>query len=211
MTSVSWSAGTLAQGFLFGMVLQLSVGPVCLGVFERAATGRLRPALWMVAGVALADAICIALALLGTGALLRVDEVRLALGLLGSATLAYFGLRTIRATTGDATARPARVSGRRGSLTYGLALTLTNPLTIVFWGGAFASLAASGALGGAADSAAFAVGCVAATIVLLAGVALSARALGPVLTAAGALVWLNRAVGAFLIAFAIKLALDAIG
>jgi threonine/homoserine/homoserine lactone efflux protein len=200
----------LLQGFLFGLVLQLSVGPVCLGVFERALAGRLRTALWMVVGVALADAACIALALLGVGALLRVGEIRLAIGLLGAATLSYFGWRTIRAAAGDAAVKKVRLLDGRASLAYGLALTLTNPLTIVFWGGAFAGLVAAGTFGGMMDSVVFAVGCVAATVVFLTGVAVSARALQPVLAATGTFVWLNRAVGVFLIAFAIKLANDTI-
>lgn len=45
------------NGLLFGMMLQLSVGPVCLAVLHRAMTRRLRDALMMVLGVALADAV----------------------------------------------------------------------------------------------------------------------------------------------------------
>lgn len=43
------------NGLLFGMMLQLSVGPVCLAVLHHAMTWRLRDALMMVLGVALAD------------------------------------------------------------------------------------------------------------------------------------------------------------
>ena len=55
----------------------------------------------------------------------------------------------------------------------------------------------------------FAAGCIAATLLFLTAVALAGHLLERVLTERLAL-WLNRAVGLFLIAFAVKLAFDLI-
>ena len=204
---MSASVAIVAQGLAFGMLLQLSVGPVCLGVFQKGLSGRLAPALWMVLGVALADGLYIALALAGVTALLEISALRIALGLLGAATLAWFGWRTLRSAA--SVAKPASGGeGALGSLRYGFVLTLTNPLTALFWTGVFAGLAAGSFGADRAAATAFGLGCVGATLLFLTGVATSGRALGRLLASPAALLWLNRAVGAFLIAFALKLAVD---
>jgi threonine/homoserine/homoserine lactone efflux protein len=198
-----------AQGFAFGMLLQIAVGPVCLGVLQKGLAGRLRPALLMVVGVALADALYIALALLGVAALFEIAALRAVLALGGAATLAYFGCRTIRSAADKV--RPASGGdGRLGSLRYGFVLTLTNPLTALFWTGVFAGLAASSFGADRAAAVAFGAGCVAATLAFLSVVAASGAGLARVLSSPRALGWLNRGVGFCLIAFAIKLALDAV-
>jgi threonine/homoserine/homoserine lactone efflux protein len=206
---VSDELAIAAQGLAFGMLLQLSVGPVCLGVLHKGLAGRLRTALLMVVGVALADALYIALALVGVATLLEIAALRLALGLGGAATLAYFGLRAIRSASAEA--RPARGGeGSLDSLRYGFLLTLTNPLTALFWTGVFAGLTASSFGADRAAAVAFGAGCVAATLVFLSAVAASASALSRLLASRRVLLWLDRGVGAFLTAFAVRLALDAV-
>ncbi len=200
----------LAQGFLFGMVLQLSVGPVCLAVFRKSVDDRLGRALWMVAGVAAADGTYIALALLGVAGLLEVGVLRMLVGLAGALVLAVFGVRLLgtRATPAK-TVRAA--GGALASLRYGFVLTLANPLTIVFWGGVFAGVAASSRFPDPADVYVFGAGCLLSTAAFLSAVAALGRSLSPLLASGVALVWLNRCVGAALIGFALKLALDALG
>jgi threonine/homoserine/homoserine lactone efflux protein len=198
------------QGLLFGMVLQLSVGPVCLAVFQRAITGRLRWALWMVLGVAMADGIYIALALAGVSSLLQFATIRTGLGLAGSMVLAYFGIRGLL-TPRACRETPSVDSTGRASFRYGFVLTMTNPLTIVFWGGVFAGLAAGSGIGTTSAIYLFAAGCVSATLFFLSAIARLGNALGALLDNPTGLMWLNRIVGLFILGFALKLALDVVG
>ena len=201
-----WSA--YYQGLLFGLLLQLSVGPVCVGVFQKAVSERLHRALWMVLGVVVADGVYVLLAAVGMAAVVKTDPVRTIVGLVGALVLAYFGVRSVL------TARPpdavqASPGGAWISLRYGFILTLTNPLTIVFWGGVFATFLASGLYSGAA-LVAFGLGCVSATGLFLGAIATLGQSAAPLLAGGNRLVWLHRVVGVVLVVMAGLLALETI-
>nr|WP_235617528.1 LysE family transporter [Brevibacillus brevis] len=88
------------NGLLFGMMLQLSVGPVCLAVLHRAMTRRLRDALMMVLGVALADAVYMVGAIGGLSLLLQIHWVKQMVLMMGALILTWFGIQTLRAMKG---------------------------------------------------------------------------------------------------------------
>lgn len=200
----------LAQGLAFGLLLQISVGPVCLAVLGEAVTHGLRRALAMVLGVALVDAAYMALAATGIAALLQVAATRRALGLLGALVLVLFGVRALlsRSPSEKGTSSPQR--SPLGSFALGVVLTAGNPLTVLFWTGAFASLIAAGRLHGRLQVVAFAAGCLAATLLFLTAVAWTARRLATLLRGPVTL-WLDRAVGIALIAFGLRLLWAQIG
>lgn len=194
------------EGLGFGLILQISVGPVCIGVLHKGLTQGFRHAFLMVWGVALADALYIALSVVGVAALLQVGPARLAVGVAGALLLAYFGIRFLRAP-----AETVRVEHRGDSLlrsfAFGVGLTMTNPLTILFWGGVLGAMMATRTFNQTGGVIYFSAGCVVATVLFLTGVALAGHFLERVLTERLAL-WLNRAVGLFLIGFAVKLGVD---
>ena len=194
------------EGLGFGLILQISVGPVCIGVLHKGLLQGFRHAFSMVWGVALADALYIALSVVGVSAVLQVGPARIAVGLAGALLLAYFGIRYLRAP-----AEPASVEHRGDSLVksfaYGVGLTMTNPLTILFWAGVLGATMATQTFSGSSGVIYFAAGCVVATVLFLTGVAIAGHFLEQVLTDRLAL-WLNRVVGLFLIGFAVKLAVD---
>ncbi len=201
---------SLLQGLAFGMVLQLSVGPVCLGVFQKAVNDRIRLALAMVAGVVGADALYIALAAAGVSALLTLDVVRLPIAIVGGLALVAFGVRGVATASAPSRVEVIQAPGVGQSLRYGFALTLTNPLTIVFWGSVFAGLVGGLGIAGV-RLATFSLGCVAATALFLSGVALAGRAAAPWLGSGSRLVWLNRVVSLCLIGFGVALVVRAVG
>jgi threonine/homoserine/homoserine lactone efflux protein len=87
---------------------------------------------------------------------------------------------------------------------YGIVLTLTNPLTILFWAGVFGSLMSSADLADRVNLVGFAVGCVLSTLLFLTAVSALGRYAAKVLHP----VWMRRfnfVVGLFLIGFAIVL------
>jgi len=211
------------KGLGFGLILQISVGPVCLAVLHQGITRGFRQAFAMVWGVSLVDAFYIGLSVAGVSTLLQVSAVRSAVGLVGAVVLAAFGLRYLLtpAVAGSEPLRQATPGGEgaplRASFLLGAGLTLTNPLTILFWAGVLGAMLASRQVGtppgaGAIDLSmlSFSAGCVAATLLFLTAVALAGHLLERLLTPR-LMVWLNRLVGLFLIGFALRLGLDALG
>ena len=194
------------QGLGFGLVLQISVGPVCIAVLHKGIDQGFRHAFAMSWGAALVDALYICLSILGVSALLQVQSARAIIGIGGAVLLLAFGLRYLRAPTGTARSQHRSESPLR-SFAYGIALTLTNPLTILFWGAVLGAMMSTHTFGGSWGVFFFAAGCVTATLLFLTAVALAGHFLEPLLSPRPAL-WLNRVVGLFLIGFALKLSAD---
>jgi threonine/homoserine/homoserine lactone efflux protein len=194
------------QGLGFGLVLQISVGPVCIAVLHKGLTLGFRNAFSMVWGVVLVDAFYIVLSLVGITAILQAGPARKAIGLAGALLLLYFGLRYLRAP-----AQPVQFERQpespAKSFAYGVGLTLTNPLTILFWAGVLGAMMSTRSLGGNDNLVFFALGCILATLVFLTAVALAGHSLERVLSNQVS-IWLNRIVGLFLIGFALKLGTD---
>jgi len=194
------------EGLGFGLILQVSVGPVCIAVLHKGIDQGFRHAFAMAWGAASVDALYIFLSMAGVSALLQLEPGRIAVGLGGALLLAAFGLRYLLAPAGTARAEH-RSESLLKSYAYGIALTLTNPLTILFWVGVLGAMMATLSFDQAGGMALFAAGCVAAALLFLTAVALTGHFLERLLNDRLAL-WLNRAVGLFLIGFAIKLAAD---
>ena len=196
----------LIQGLGFGLILQISVGPVCIAVLHKSIAQGFLHAFAMAWGAALVDALYIALSMAGVSALLQVEPARLAIGIGGALLLLYFGFRYLRAPANIAEAQHRSESPLK-SLIYGVVLTLTNPLTILFWAGVLGAMMSTRRFDQPGGMVYFAVGCVTATLLFLTVVALAGHFLERLLTDRLAL-WLNRAVGLFLIGFASKLSVD---
>ena len=195
-------------GLLFGMVLQISVGPVCISVLQKGITESFREAFLMVWGVVLADGTYIVLAMVGISSVMQLEPMRVGIGLAGAALLLYFGIKNLLSKPRAVVETDAAPPKRGGSLRYGFLLTLSNPLTILFWAGVFGGLIASTQFAAQSEVYVFALGCIAATLVFLTAVAALGKFIGRYVRNPLVLVWLDRVVGLFLIGFALKLALD---
>jgi len=130
-----------ATGFGLGFLVAAQVGPVSLLCVRSVLRGRLTAGLGIGAGAAIIDLTYAALGVAGVTQLLRITQVRLALGLAGAVVLAAIGGRTlwtalrIRAglETGEETISATR------TLRTALIATASNPQTIVFWASVFAA------------------------------------------------------------------------
>jgi threonine/homoserine/homoserine lactone efflux protein len=160
----------------------------------------------MVWGVALVDALYIALSVVGISIVLQIGPAQKVVGLAGALLLLHFGVRYLRAPASMARLERSSESPLK-SFTLGVGLTLTNPLTILFWAGVLGAMISTHSFAQAGGVIYFAAGCIAATLLFLTTVALAGHFLERVLTNRLAL-WLNRGVGLFLIGFAIKLGID---
>lgn len=199
----------LIKGLLFGMILQISVGPVCVSVLQKGITESFWKAFVMIWGVVVADSAYIVLALLGISGVMQFQTVRLGVGLAGAALLLYFGVQNLLARE-SSFGQVDTTNRLGGSFRYGFLLTISNPLTILFWAGVFGGLIASTQFPSPADVYLFAAGCICATLIFLTVVAALGRFVGGYVRQPSLLVWLNRVVGLVLIAFAVKLAVDVI-
>lgn len=187
------------RGFLFALLLQLSVGPVCLAVISCSAACGTREALKMTGGVTTADALYILAALGGVAGLFDVPWLRNVLVTGGAAVLIWFGCRRLLSVA----VREQKQIREGNSYLYGLRLTLANPLTVLFWSGTLGSYLAAGDV--SKDGVLpFAFGCIMATPLFLGTLAACGGAVLPRL-GRNVLMGLDRFVGLFLIVSGLRL------
>jgi threonine/homoserine/homoserine lactone efflux protein len=140
------------RGLVLGFTIAAAVGPISLLCIRRTlAEGRL-VGLVSGMGVATADASYGAIAAFGLTAItdLLVDWRR-ALGIVGGAFLLWLAWRTFRSVPGEAAS--TETGGRRGlpgAYLSTLALTLTNPMTILSFAALFVGLGVTGGTAGGA-------------------------------------------------------------
>jgi len=186
------------KGLGFGMVLQLSIGPVCIAVLHRSIIRGFFDTFKMILAVALVDGVYIVLSFAGISGFLSIEPIRKAVLITGAGVLIYFGVKHLIKHSCNG----INSTNTGSSFLYGIKLTLTNPLTIVFWSGAFGSLIASGRLEGMIEVAAFSAGCIASTVLFLSVVSAGAVRISGAM-GIKPLRYLDFAVGLFLIGFGI--------
>jgi threonine/homoserine/homoserine lactone efflux protein len=193
------------SGFRFGMILQLAIGPISLLVLQTAITRGLSQAMLGVLGVTLVDAVFVIAAILGLGAVINKSKnAKIALGYLGPLVLVVFGLSTIMGAFGI-TFMPAfslSIDGTSNIFLKTVILTISSPLTIVFWAGVFSAKIAENKLS-KRSLYLFGFGAVLSTLIFTTLVALvgnsMSAAVDPTLQK-----YLNVIVGLFLIGFGIR-------
>ena len=138
------------KGLMTGLVLQLAIGPVFIFIVNTAIQGGLESGMAAVAAVTIVDYLYIALAVSGIGKLLERQKKKHILTLLSSAVLIFFGALMIKRGfsyfyTYSGTA--GMNYGAVKSFISAFILTISSPLTIVFWAGVFTAKAAEYSLG----------------------------------------------------------------
>ncbi|WDP88453.1 MAG: LysE family transporter [Desulfobacter sp.] len=137
-------AKPLADGVLTGLFLQMAVGPVFFYILGITMESNYLNSLSAVTAVTLADYIFIFLSLMGIGRLLQEERIKTIFGVGSAAVLILFGLvflqKGIRSF--DA-AIPLAAGGWTPAKSFlsCFVLTLSSPLTIVFWGSVFSAKA----------------------------------------------------------------------
>ena len=197
------------KGFRFGMLLQIAVGPVCLFIFQTAASSGFAAAETGVLGVAIVDALFIAAAILGIGALIsRYPKAEKFLKNFGAAVLLIFGISIIAGVFGVSIVPSLDFNQKQSAgdvFIKAMLLTLSSPLTILFWAGVFSSkISEENML--RRDMYFFGLGAVLSTLFFLTFISILGRLVNSLLNP-DLLSALNIVVGLLLIGFGIKTAL----
>lgn len=192
------------KGVRFGMMLQLAIGPVFFLVLTASALYGCLAGIAVMAAAALVDAVFIAISAGGIAVLIKRPGIQRRIKLFGSAVLMLFGLyMTVTAMGEQVPQITFSGTGYGDFFMTGLILTLSNPLTILFWGGVFASqVAVHGA--SPRQMKGFAAGCVLSTILFLTGTAVVGAVFSRFLPLS-VLLMLNGAVGVILLYLGFRL------
>lgn len=137
-------AKAITGGFVTGMLLQVAVGPVFFFVLNVAIQRTLTDGILSAVAVTVADYAYIALAIVGVGNLIRKEPYKSILGFMGALILVAFGVLmavTSLTTSNNPTYDRLTTANYASSFAYAFLLTVSSPLTIVFWTGLFATRA----------------------------------------------------------------------
>ena len=192
------------DGLKFGMLLQLAIGPVCLMVFNTAKNTGFLNAFSLVTAVALVDAFYIILACLGASKLLEKENVKKSAKAVGALILVIFGVNIMFGAF-DISFIPGLSiqTDAKSIFIQGLILTLSNPLTIAFWGSLLTAKIIEDSMQ-KIDLTVFSAGLVSATLFFLTGVAALGSVLNSFITEAVSKS-LNVIVGVVIAYFGIKM------
>ena len=123
------------EGIKFGLLLQFTIGPLCLLVFNTAKNSGFFVAFTLVLVIASVDAFYITLSCLGASNFLKNKRTLKIFRLIGSIILALLGLNIILNTFGIKFIPGFSIHPNTTNiLVQGLIIALSNPLTIIFWG-----------------------------------------------------------------------------
>lgn len=134
----------LLNGLLTGLFLQLALGPVFFYILGITIDSNYINALSAILAVTLADYIFIVLSLLGLGTFLQKKRMKTLFGMVSSIVLILFGLMILyTASSFNGSTGPAgsMAWAPLNSFTTCFILTISSPLTIVFWGSIFSAKA----------------------------------------------------------------------
>lgn len=134
----------LTDGIITGLFLQLAVGPVFFYILGITVDSNYTNSLFAILAVTLADYIFIILSILGVGQLLQQDKNKIIFGFISSIILIIFGFMILY--NGLYFEFNADIVGSMEwtpfkSFASCFLLTISSPLTIVFWGSIFSAKA----------------------------------------------------------------------
>ena len=198
----------LIKGFRFGMLLQFAIGPVFIFIFDTARQDGIFNAEIGVASVVLVDAFYILLAILGVTVFLQNNKVKKFFKVFGVGILTYFGIAAIIGSIGYKIIPNLIIETQtmiENPFIKGLVLTISSPLTILFWAGVFSSKVVEEKFI-RKDLYRFGLGAVLSTLVFLSCVSFIGSSLRPLLHPI-MIELLNMIVGILFLYFAVKLAI----
>lgn len=123
------------NGITTGLFLQLAIGPVFFYITNLTLQRSIYDGLIAVLAVTIVDYLYITISILGIGKLLEKNKIKIILSIFSSIVLIIFGLLTIKSIINNRSSSAAIIgsSNLLGSFLSVLILTISNPITIVFF------------------------------------------------------------------------------
>lgn len=134
----------LISGIKTGLFLQLAIGPVFFYLVSIAVESNLFNSLMAVLAVTIVDYLYIGLSVVGIGTLLQKERIKKRFGILSSLVLVLFGALIFYKGMGHISSHgqsSAFVWTAANSFVSTFILTISSPLTIVFWSSIFSAKA----------------------------------------------------------------------
>lgn len=188
------------------MLLQIAIGPVSLFILTTAINSNFLNSFLAVLAVALVDAIYIALALLGAVSLLHDKKNELFFKWLSAIILVFFGADILMDTLGIHLLPASNIINTgsiNSSFIYAFILTLSSPLTILFWAGIFSERIIEKQYKNK-DLFYFALGCLSSTLIFLTTLSFIGATFHYILSHE-TILWLNVIAGLTMIYFGIRI------
>lgn len=195
---------SIINGLRFGMILQFAIGPMCLLIFKTAASDGFLPSMQVVLAVTIVDFLYVQLASCGVVSIFKYENVKMIMKASGALVMILFGISTILGAFGIQLLGGFSVGEgveHMNLFWQAFILTASNPLTILFWSGVFASQITSnhyskGQIRG------FGIGCILSTLLFSTLIAILGSTLQVFLTAQMIRI-MNGVVGVVIIIFGI--------
>jgi threonine/homoserine/homoserine lactone efflux protein len=129
----------ILEGFKFGLLLQLAVETLSLMTFKISSSLGITHGLVFVCSVALIDSLYIFLASIGISAILKKDAIQKYFKYIGGIVLIIFGINTLLGCFNYSIipSMNININNFHSIFLQGIIITLSDPLTIIFWGGIF--------------------------------------------------------------------------
>lgn len=134
--------GTFFSYILLGLSLAAPIGPVNAAQLDRGIKGGFFPAWFVGLGAILADAIYMLVVYLGIVHVIEVPFVQTFLWLFGGFVLIYTGVESMVSAKEINTVHERNKEPLHKSFFAGFLMSITNPLTILFWLGIYGSVLA---------------------------------------------------------------------
>lgn len=125
----------ILKGFSTGIILQIAIGPVFVFILNIAIQYGMLNGLFAVLGVTLVDYLYIILAIFGVGKFLEIQKVKQIFSIISSIVLIIFGIYLLKKgiSFGNSDQLTIIKTSLWGSFMSTFILTLSSPLTILFW------------------------------------------------------------------------------
>lgn len=168
-------------GFGLGFLVALQLGPISLFLIRSTLRAGVQVGLAIGAGAACVDAIYATLGAAGAASLLTIGPLRLAFGVIGTAVLAWIGVRTLMSAVRVRAGLeiPADVGSPKRAFRTSLGATASNPTTIASWAGIFAATSTGTTASAVPLVVGVALGAATWMTLLASGVAIARRSVGP--------------------------------
>ena len=135
----------LATAFALGLVFNATPGPVFAETVRQGVRGGFRSALAVQLGSLVGDALWAVVGLIGVGLLLRLESLRMSIGIASVVYLSWLAWNAWQASRGEVAISAAYDEiDHHEALRSGVLLSLTNPQNVAYWAAMGSALSAVG-------------------------------------------------------------------